>query len=141
QPRPGTKVPWTMRAPADLPRRPRRRVPARLFIAVAVVALFVLLTSARGIAGLYTDLLWFDSLGFSGVWRRLLWARIGLFILSSLICFALLLGNLLVADRLSPVRRMGLPADPRLATVTAALRRAPLLLRAGLAAVFALLFG
>src|SRR5690606_14177804 len=70
-----------------------------------------------------------------------LWARIGLFILSSLICFALLLGNLLVADRLSPVRRMGLPADPRLATVTAALRRAPLLLRAGLAAVFALLFG
>ena len=33
---------------------------------------FILLVSLRGIAGFYTDYLWFDSLGLGAVWNRVL---------------------------------------------------------------------
>ena len=61
-----------MRAPDDLPRRQRQPGSGRrrrAFLIVAVIVLLVLLTSLRGIAGFYTDYLWFDSLEQGGVWR------------------------------------------------------------------------
>ena len=50
-------------------------VPA-LALAIAVAALIVLMLSLRGIAGFYTDYLWFDSLGYTAVWRGVLLAQI-----------------------------------------------------------------
>ncbi len=64
-----------MRAPDDLPRRQRQPGSGRrrrAFLIVAVIVLLVLLTSLRGIAGFYTDYLWFDSLDQGGVWRGVL---------------------------------------------------------------------
>ena len=61
-----------MRQASDIP-PPRgrrgfsRRI--RVVIAIAIVALIILTLSLRGIAGFYTDYLWFDSLGYSSVWR------------------------------------------------------------------------
>ncbi|MPY94379.1 MAG: UPF0182 family protein, partial [Acidimicrobiia bacterium] len=131
-----------MRTPADVPRRPRRRrMPARLLIAGAVIAIIAAVASARGVAGIYTDFLWFDSLGFSSVWRGLLWARIGLFVLFAAVFFVLLFANLLVAERLSPAPLLGLPADPRLARLSGTLERSPRLLRALVAALLAVVFG
>ena len=75
-----------------------------------MVVLFVLLTSLRGIAGFYTDYLWFDSLGLR---RRLARAcsapSVALAAIFTAVFFALLLCvNLSIADRLAPrFRRPG----------------------------------
>ena len=98
-----------MRIPSDLPsRRPpqrrRQRVSnkARVVLVVLVVLLLVLFLSARGIAGFYTDYLWFDSLGQRSVFTRVLRAKIGLGLVFTL-GFALLSTlNLTLADRVNP---------------------------------------
>jgi len=58
-----------MRAPSDLPRRQRRPIRGRIWVLVALVVLFILLTSLRSIAGFYTDYLWFKELHFTSVFR------------------------------------------------------------------------
>ncbi|MEA3019155.1 MAG: uncharacterized protein QOI47_679 [Actinomycetota bacterium] len=98
--------------PTDLPRRRRRQgigSRGRITLVVLAVALFLLLTSLRGIAGFYTDLLWFDSLGFRRVFTGVLGAKITLAVIFSVSFFALLWINLLIADRLAPRFR---PAGP-----------------------------
>lgn len=89
-----------MRIPADVPRRrsPRNRIG---LIAVAVV-LFVVVTSLRGIAGFYTDYLWFGELGFTSVWRGLIGAKAFLALVFTAVFFLVLLANLVIADRLAP---------------------------------------
>jgi uncharacterized membrane protein (UPF0182 family) len=69
---------------------------------VAAVALFILITSLRGIAGFYTDFLWFDSLGYDAVWRGVLGAQISLAVIFVVIFFAICWVNLYIADRLAP---------------------------------------
>ncbi|SVB72578.1 uncharacterized protein METZ01_LOCUS225432, partial [marine metagenome] len=60
-------------APPPRPTRLPRRRPAfgrfRLLILGVVVIGFLALVSVRGLAGFYTDYLWFDSLGHSSVFR------------------------------------------------------------------------
>lgn len=86
-----------------MPARTRRRGNrGRIVLVVAVIALLILITSLRGLAGFYTDYLWFDSLGFASVWRKVLWAKIGLGLLFTAIFFVLLWVNLYLADRLAP---------------------------------------
>src|SRR3954462_14825348 len=90
--------------PADLPRRRRPAFGSRgrITLVVRAVALFVLLTSLRGIAGFYTDLLWFDSLGFRGVFTGVLGAKVTLTLIFSAVFFVLLWINLFIGDRLAP---------------------------------------
>ncbi len=68
---------------------------------VALVALFVVATSLRGIAGFYTDYLWFESLDLTQVWRGVLGAKSGLVALFSIAFFVIMWVNLLLAERLS----------------------------------------
>ena len=99
-----------MRAPDDLPRRPRRAGRGRrgrTTLIVAVIAVIVLLTSLRGIAGFYTDYLWFDSLDQSGVWRGVLGAKVVLALLFIAVFFVLAWANLFIADRIAPPFRAG----------------------------------
>ena len=100
-----------MRAPSDLPRRPPRQRSGRgrVVLVVGIVVLFLLLTSLRGIAGFYTDYLWFDSLGFRGVFTGVLGAKVSLPVLFSAIFFVILWANLFIGDRLAPRFR---PAGP-----------------------------
>src|SRR5439155_15000688 len=50
----------TVRSPTDLPRRRRMRSPrGRLWLILALVAIFFLIVSLRGLPGFYTDYLWF----------------------------------------------------------------------------------
>jgi uncharacterized membrane protein (UPF0182 family) len=103
-----------MRAPDDLPRRPRRAARGnrgRTFLIVGIVAAFVLLTSLRGIARFYTDYLWFDSLDQTGVWRGVLGAKVVLALLFILVFFALAWANLFIADRIAPPYRLSGPED------------------------------
>jgi uncharacterized protein len=103
-----------MRAPDDLPRRPRRASRGnrgRVILIVGVIAAFVLLTSLRGIAGFYTDYLWFDSLDQGGVFRGILGAKVVLAVIFITVFFTLAWTNLLIADRVAPPYRMSGPED------------------------------
>ena len=97
-----------MRPPSDMPqaRAPRPRNPGsnrgRTILIVAAVALFLVITSLRGIAGFYTDYLWFDSLGYEGVWSGVLGAKTSLAAIFVAIFFVLCWVNLYIADRLAP---------------------------------------
>ncbi len=88
------------REPTPIPIRSFSR--GRRLLIGAGVALFILLLSLRGIAGFWTDYLWFDSVGFGSVWRTLIFSRVLLVIIATLVAFSLLFLNLVLADRLSP---------------------------------------
>ena len=79
-------------------RRPRLLVPI-----VAVIAVLLLLV--LGVGGLYTDLLWFRSVGFSKVFSTVLVARITLFLVFGLLVGTVVGLNAVVAYRLRPAFR------------------------------------
>ncbi|MGH3471058.1 MAG: UPF0182 family protein, partial [Nocardioidaceae bacterium] len=92
-----------MRTPADLPRRlPRASRRTRIGVVVAIVVLILLIISLRGLARFWTDYLWFQSVGFTSVFRGVLLTKVVLAVVFVAIFFLLMFGNLLVADRVSP---------------------------------------
>jgi uncharacterized membrane protein (UPF0182 family) len=93
-----------------MPRRqPRPAGRGRTILVVGAVALFFVITSLRGIAGFYTDYLWFDSLHLTGVWKGVLGAKLALAVIFTAAFFVLMWVNLVIADRLAPPFR---PAGP-----------------------------
>ena len=94
------------------PSGPSRRWPT----IIAIVVIGVLVTG-RFFATLWTDYLWYQSVGQTGVWRTLVFTRVGLVIVASAIAFGLFWGNLWLVDRLSPRRRIatGTPEEELLA--------------------------
>jgi uncharacterized protein len=113
----------------------------RVLLVVAAIVLLVLVTSLRGLAGFYTDFLWFDSLGFGSVWRSVLWAQIGLGLLFTVIFFVLLWTNLYVADRLAPKNPPAGPEEEMVRRYHQAVGRRAGLVRIGVSLVFALIAG
>ncbi|MYI55478.1 MAG: hypothetical protein F4062_00335, partial [Acidimicrobiia bacterium] len=90
-----------------------RRLRRSLFIAIAAV--IIVLVSLRGAAGFYTDFLWFEALGQADVWRTIILSRIVLALIFIAFLFALLYGNLTIADRMAPAQRPGGPEEDVLA--------------------------
>ncbi len=64
------------------------------------VVLVALLLSLRSLAVLWTDQLWFSSLGISNVFSTLLWVKLGLGVTFGVAFFVALFASLLLADRL-----------------------------------------
>ncbi|MGH9035059.1 MAG: UPF0182 family protein, partial [Acidimicrobiia bacterium] len=88
----------------------RRGLGAKRTTLVALAAaLLVLLVSLRGIAGFYTDYLWFKEIGYTEVWRGLLVAKALPSVVFTAAFFLLVLVSLIIADRLAPRFR---PAGP-----------------------------
>ncbi len=87
-----------------MPRRRARRAPrvSRVALVVVVVVLLVLVFSLRGIARVATDYLWFKELGRTDMWRGLVAARFFPAIVAIALTFAIMLGSLVVAERLAP---------------------------------------
>jgi uncharacterized membrane protein (UPF0182 family) len=77
----------------------------------AVVLIIVLLASLRGLAGFYTNYLWFHEVGFSATWRGLIAAKLVPTLVFSAFFFVLMLVNLVIADRLAPRTRAMGPED------------------------------
>lgn len=73
----------------------------RWWIAGGVVVLIVLLGSLRSLAGLYTNLLWYDSEGLHRVWSTLLAVKVGLFASFGAAFFVVLWVNLVICDRIA----------------------------------------
>jgi uncharacterized membrane protein (UPF0182 family) len=92
-----------MRTPQDLPRRlPRASRRTRVIAVVALVVLIVLIASLRGLANFWTDYLWFQSVGFTSVFKGVLLTKVVLSLVFITLFFGLMLTSLTVADRLSP---------------------------------------
>jgi uncharacterized protein len=91
-----------VRIPSDLAAdAPRNRHRARWWVLGLVVVLIILLVSLRSLAGLYTDSLWFSSVGYHNVFSTLLVIKLGLFGVFGAIFFAVLWINLTVCDRIA----------------------------------------
>ncbi|HEY5434372.1 MAG TPA: UPF0182 family protein [Candidatus Limnocylindrales bacterium] len=75
-----------------------------LVVAIVVVAIVVLLAGFG--VDLWTDAIWYKSVGFDGVFWTRLGAQVGLFVVGAVVALVLLLGNLWLAGRLAP------PPDP-----------------------------
>jgi uncharacterized membrane protein (UPF0182 family) len=130
-----------MRVPTDLPRRSRRPPRARPALIATVIILVVVFVSLGKIAGFYTDFLWFDQLGFRDVFTGLLGAKIFLAVVFSVVLFALLLVNLIVADRLAPKFRAVGPDDELVQRYKEAIGPHGGKVRLAVAVVFALILG
>lgn len=93
---------------------PRRRG-NNTWIVVSAVVLAVVVIGGAG-RQLLVDWMWFDSLGYLGVFQTQLGYRLGLFAAGFVVVFAFVLGNLLVARRMAPRMTVTVePADLRLA--------------------------
>lgn len=140
----------------DPPRRPTRherraasraaRGPAavgrgRVFLGGFLAILFILLVSLRGIAGFYTDFLWFDSLHLGGVWNKVLTTKAMLSLIGGVTFFALCWGNLLIAERLAPVFRPSSGDDDMIERYHEMVGRRAWLVRLGVSTFMALLVG
>jgi uncharacterized membrane protein (UPF0182 family) len=130
-----------MRRPGDLSRRTRNVGRWRVTLILAVIVLVIVATSLRGIASFYTDLLWFDSLGYRGVFTGVLGAKVELSVIFTLLFFAMLWVNLFVADRLAPRVRPAGPDEEIIERYQELLGDRAGLVRIAVAAVFALIAG
>ncbi|MGI8492650.1 MAG: UPF0182 family protein [Acidimicrobiales bacterium] len=92
-----------MRIPSELPRRlPHASRRFRIGVLVAIVVLILVLLSVRSVARFWTDYLWFQNVGYTSVFRGVLVTKVLLATVFTVIFFFLLLGNLVLADRMAP---------------------------------------
>ncbi|MGH9223656.1 MAG: UPF0182 family protein [Acidimicrobiales bacterium] len=130
-----------MRAPTDLPRPRRRSSSGRIALLLVVVALLVVLFSLRGIAGFYTDFLWFDEVGFTSVWKQVLGAKIVLGAIFTGVFFVVMWANLAIADLLAPKFRPMGPEEEMVERYHQMIGSRAGLVRVAVAGVFALIAG
>ncbi len=102
-----------MRTPGDIPasRPARARHRGRWWLVAALAVLVVVLASLRSLATVYTDSLWFSSVGLHQVFASLLAVKVGLFAFFGALFFAVLWVNLLVCDRLAVATATDEPED------------------------------
>src|SRR4051794_12729329 len=130
-----------MRPPTDMPRRRRRSTRTRVGIVIAIIAVFLLLTSLRSLAGFYTDYLWFKEVHFTSVFRGVLGTEVFLAVLFTVVFFLLLWGSLTIGDRIAPrFRAMG-PEDELVQRYRDVVGPHAGKVRFAIAALFALLIG
>ena len=128
-----------MRVPTAQGRRRGFRV--RGWIIAGVILLVILLFSLRGLAGFYTDFLWFDSVGQGGTWRELLSAKVVPALVFTVVFFVIMLTSLLIADRLAPKYRSMGPEDELVERYQSFVSDYQGRIRIGVALFFALIAG
>ncbi|MGY2875893.1 uncharacterized protein ACVW00_003083 [Marmoricola sp. URHA0025 HA25] len=104
----------------DDPEEPRRPLPVRTEsrrprpLVLTLIVMAVLLIGFSLFAGIWTDRLWFDSLGYGGVFTTLVWTKIGMFVVFGTLMALAVGGNLWIAYRLRPVFRASSPEQASL---------------------------
>ncbi|MBI2844213.1 MAG: UPF0182 family protein [Armatimonadetes bacterium] len=73
----------------------------RLQIGIIIVVLLAIIFGST-IVRLYTDWLWFDDLGYTSIFSKMIWARISLGLSLGALFFVIVYTNLLIARRLAP---------------------------------------
>ncbi|GAA3648724.1 UPF0182 family protein [Nocardioides ginsengisoli] len=85
------------------PERPGRRTRALVITGIVLVVGFFLLSA---FAGIYTDRLWYGEVGYTQVFNKLLWTKIGLFLAFGAIMGGVVALNMFLAFRSRPIFRM-----------------------------------
>ncbi|HUR48339.1 MAG TPA: UPF0182 family protein [Acidimicrobiales bacterium] len=129
-----------MRAPTDLPRRRRTRS-LRVVLAIAAAVILLLIISLRGIAGFYTDYLWFGELNLTSVWKGILGSKLLLGAVFSVVFFVAVWANLAIADVIAPTFRPMGPEEQLVERYHAFVGSRAGLVRIGVAALLALIAG
>ena len=96
------------RFPDEEPEVPRRR---RRWVSLLTVTVVIVGLLASRVATFYTDVLWFDSIGFSTVLWRQLSAQLTVGAAAGVLVAAVVIGNLLLAKRLAPAYRIPTPQE------------------------------
>ncbi len=93
------------------PRREERATPRGRSRALIITALVLILVffGITTFASVYTDRLWYDSVGYGGVFSTLIWTKIGLFLVFGVVMGAVVGANIFLAYRFRPLFR---PASP-----------------------------
>lgn len=73
-----------------------------MILVAAVVVVILLIASLRGLATFWTDYLWFQSIGFTSVFKGVLLTKVVLSAVFIAIFFVLMMVSLTVADRYAP---------------------------------------
>jgi len=120
--------------------RPRRSGRARilLLVVVGVIVAFFLVTL---FASLYTDHLWYASVGYSGVYDTMVWTRVGLFVGFGLLMAGAVAANMVIAYRARPFQRPDSPEQTGLDRYRDAVAPIRTLLLVGVAGVIGLFGG
>lgn len=113
----------------------------RTLVLIAFGLLLALFLSASGLAQLYTDWLWFDSLDLTSVWSTVLGTKVVLGVGFALIFAGLLWVNLFIADRLAPEVRPESPEEDLIERYHEFVGGYGNRLRIGVAALFGLFAG
>ena len=87
---------------------PARRAGARRRFLPYLVGAFFVYLAASGLSGLWTDLLWFESVGYAGIWWTRQLVHVALIVGFVAVSFLFIFGNLSLADR-SAMRHLGAP--------------------------------
>ena len=85
-------------SPQQSPQGPGRSRTLLITAAILVVGFVAL----NGLASLWTERMWFSSVGYSTVFSRLVWTKVGLFVVFGGLTAVVVAVNLLVAFRLRP---------------------------------------
>ncbi len=94
-----------MRRSSDIPAAPKREAHIKrryLWLLGIIIVLGILLASVRSLAFVYTDALWFSSVGLGEVWHTLFMVKMGLYLGFGALFFLLTWVNLAFVDRLAP---------------------------------------
>jgi uncharacterized membrane protein (UPF0182 family) len=74
-----------------------------LLLVAGIVVVIVLIASLRGLANFWTDYLWFQSVGFTSVFKGVLLTKVVLSVVFIGIFFLMMFASLTVADRIAPL--------------------------------------
>ena len=90
-----------MRSPTDMPLRSPRlgRLSRRFWISAVIGVLLIGFLSLRNLSVLWTDQMWFSSVGLGKVFSTLLMVKVGLGLTFGAVFFFIMWGNLLLTDR------------------------------------------
>lgn len=135
-----------MRNPRDVfrprpPSRPRFSRRSKIIAGVVFVVLLAGILSLRGTARMWTDYLWFDSLGHGDVWTEILVYKIVLSVIFIAAFFLLMYSNLAIADRLAPATRPPGPEEELIRNYHEAVGHRRRLVSVVIAVLFALIVG
>ncbi|MBW8751806.1 MAG: UPF0182 family protein [Propionibacteriales bacterium] len=130
----------------DEPEEPRRPVPLRESrrprpLVLTLIVMAVLLIGFSIFAGIWTDRLWFNSIGYGGVFTTLLWTKIGMFFVFGTLMALAVGGNIWVAYRLRPMFRASSPEQASLDRYREVITPIRRILLISISVVFALFAG
>ncbi len=84
---------------------------SKIVIAVVAVTLVIIILSASGLATFFTDYLWFDEVGQTGVFWKVISTKIWVFFLFAFIFFVIFYLNIFIAKRMTPKYELGTVTD------------------------------